>query len=333
MRFRDALDTEPEYPHLMNDPDMELMKRALDLARRGAGLVSPNPMVGAVVIKDGRIVGEGFHRYDLVKHAEVNALEMAGTDARGAIIYCSLEPCCHHGRTTPCTDAIIEAGISKAIIAAIDPNPRVNGRGLELLRRAGIEVDIGLCARESRHLNEIYIKFVTTGRPFLHAVFVSDTAEWNPSDDFIRNASHYDTIVLSDSLRLNELIIDGLISRQRHRPLRLITTSDKSSVPESIYRPESENVILLTLNPNLDSIIEQLARSDETSALILQGEKFIGDWFETERFDKITAVLSPEDDSYAGFAQIDNEDESVTGSSNIIEAILYPHGTEQSEQD
>jgi len=142
----------------MNEDDMRYMKRALELARRGAGRVSPNPLVGAVLVNEGRIVGEGFHVFEKVKHAEVFALEQAGGWARGATLYCSLEPCCHHGRTSPCTDALIEADIRRAVIAVTDPNPRVNGRGIRQLREAGIAVEVGLCEDEARQLNEDFFK-------------------------------------------------------------------------------------------------------------------------------------------------------------------------------
>src|SRR5437870_2454520 len=118
----------------MLDTDKLLMKRALELARRGAGLVSPNPLVGAVLVNDGRVVGEGYHLYERVRHAESYAIEAAGPLAHGATLYGNLEPCCHHGRTPPCTDALIEAQIARAVIAVKDPNPSVNGRGVEQLR-------------------------------------------------------------------------------------------------------------------------------------------------------------------------------------------------------
>src|SRR5947209_16461392 len=143
----------------MREADIKHMKRALGLARRGAGRVSPNPMVGAVLVNDGRVVGEGFHIFEMVKHAEVLALEQAGDHARGATLYCSLEPCCHHGRTSPCTKALIEAGIRRAVIAVSDPNPRVSGQGICQLREAGIAVEVGLCEDEARRLNEDFFKF------------------------------------------------------------------------------------------------------------------------------------------------------------------------------
>ena len=115
----------------MSEIDEQFMKRALELARGGAGLVSPNPAVGAVLVRDGRVVGEGFFLYEHLKHAEVYALEEAGELSRGATLYCSLEPCCFQGRTPPCTDALIEAGIARAVIAIADPHPRVRGRGFQ----------------------------------------------------------------------------------------------------------------------------------------------------------------------------------------------------------
>jgi diaminohydroxyphosphoribosylaminopyrimidine deaminase/5-amino-6-(5-phosphoribosylamino)uracil reductase len=142
----------------MNEDDMKYMKQALKLAWRGEGRVAPNPLVGAVLVNEGRIVGEGFHVFEEVKHAEVIALEQAGEAARGATLYCSLEPCCHHGRTSPCTDALIEAGIGRAVIAVTDPNPRVNGQGIRQLREAGIAVEVGLCEDEARQLNAEFFR-------------------------------------------------------------------------------------------------------------------------------------------------------------------------------
>lgn len=315
-------------PHSMNDPDTELMQKALDLARRGAGMVNTNPMVGAVIVKDGRIIGEGFHRYDLIKHAEVHALEMAGSQSRGATIYCSLEPCCNYGRTPPCTDAIIEAGISRVVVATIDPNPRVNGRGLEILRDAGIEVETGLCEDEGDRLIEIYAKFVTTGRPFVHAVIASNIEEWTPTEEFIRLASYYDAIVLSDWLELNSLIIDKLIARERIRPVRVIDINGES-VPEHIPAGvEPENVSLLTMQPDFEFIIEQIAQSRLTSLLILPNQSLISKE-DIARFDKITLLHNADDESESRLETI----ESVVRSSNIVETTGYPRKAEQSESD
>ena len=149
-----------------NTPDF-YMHRALELARKGAGRTSPNPMVGAVVVKNGRVVGEGFHKKAGSPHAEILALKKAGKKAKGADLYVNLEPCCHHGKTPPCTEAIIAAGIRKVIVGMRDPNKLVSGKGFRQLQQSGIEVVTGILKKECGWLNEIFIKFIRTGRPFV----------------------------------------------------------------------------------------------------------------------------------------------------------------------
>jgi diaminohydroxyphosphoribosylaminopyrimidine deaminase/5-amino-6-(5-phosphoribosylamino)uracil reductase len=143
------------------------MDRALSLALRGAGKTSPNPMVGAVVVKDGDIVGEGFHAGVGKDHAEVVALKRAGEAAAGATLYVTLEPCCHTGRTGPCTEAIIQAGIKRVVYPIKDPDPRVNGRGGARLRRAGISVRCGVLRDRGRLANEKYLGHLANGRPYV----------------------------------------------------------------------------------------------------------------------------------------------------------------------
>ncbi len=144
------------------------MARALRLARRGLGGTSPNPLVGAVVVKAGRIVGEGYHRRAGEAHAERLALERAGKLARGATLYVTLEPCHHTGRTPPCTEAVLAAGVRRVVYALADPNPHVPGGGGEFLRSRGLEVRSGLLEEQSRELNEVFVKWVTTGLPFVY---------------------------------------------------------------------------------------------------------------------------------------------------------------------
>lgn len=141
------------------------MRRALDLAEKGRYTVSPNPLVGCVIVRDGAIIGEGWHRRAGEPHAEVEALR--DCDARGATMYVTLEPCCHYGRTSPCTDAVIAAGLSRVVIATQDPNEIVNGRGVEALRAAGIDVTMGICESEARRLNERFAWSVTHKMPFV----------------------------------------------------------------------------------------------------------------------------------------------------------------------
>ncbi len=143
------------------------MERAIELARRGSGLVSPNPLVGAVVVSEGAIVGEGSHEGPGLPHAEVVALDQAGARARGATLFTSLEPCDHYGRTPPCTEAIVRAGIARVVSAARDPNPVVDGQGVRSLRARGVEVLEGVREAEAQRLNAGFAKHVRTGMPFV----------------------------------------------------------------------------------------------------------------------------------------------------------------------
>lgn len=143
------------------------MREALRLAAYGRGRTSPNPMVGAILVRDGRIVGAGWHRKAGTEHAEIHALRMAGELARGATLYVTLEPCSHTGRTGPCAKAVIEEGVRRVVAAMEDPNPLVSGRGFQMLREAGVEVDCGLLEPEARQLNEAFLTWVTKKRPFV----------------------------------------------------------------------------------------------------------------------------------------------------------------------
>ncbi|MBI2917690.1 MAG: bifunctional diaminohydroxyphosphoribosylaminopyrimidine deaminase/5-amino-6-(5-phosphoribosylamino)uracil reductase RibD [Chloroflexi bacterium] len=147
------------------------MARALEVARQALGRVSPNPAVGAVVVRDGRVVGEGCTQPPPGPHAEAVAMDQAGEGARGATLYVTLEPCDHQGRTSPCTQAILDAGIAEVHIATIDPNPLVNGRGKAKLEASGVRLRVGEHEQDARELNEAFIKWITTGIPFLTAKF------------------------------------------------------------------------------------------------------------------------------------------------------------------
>ena len=151
---------------MWSDKDISYMKMALSLAERGAGHVSPNPMVGAVIVKDGKVIASGWHRAYGGLHAEREALSVCSEDPAGATMYVTLEPCCHYGKQPPCTSAIIDAGISRVVVAMEDPNPLVGGKGASILREHGIEVETGLMEQESRYLNRIFIRFITEHRPW-----------------------------------------------------------------------------------------------------------------------------------------------------------------------
>jgi diaminohydroxyphosphoribosylaminopyrimidine deaminase/5-amino-6-(5-phosphoribosylamino)uracil reductase len=155
------------------------MRTALRLARRGIGSVEPNPAVGAVIVKDNQIIGKGYHKKFGEPHAEINALEectRSGVEPRSATMYVTLEPCCHQGKTGPCTQALISAGLAKVVIAMVDPSEHAGGKGIEQLRRAGIEVQTGLCETEARLLNAPFVKYASTGKCWV-------TLKWAQSID------------------------------------------------------------------------------------------------------------------------------------------------------
>lgn len=147
--------------------DEDFMREALLLAANARGRTAPNPLVGAVLVREGRVVGAGWHRKAGTPHAEVHALAMAGELARGATAYVTLEPCSHHGRTEPCAEALVQAGVKRVVAAMLDPNPLVAGKGKAMLEAAGVEVTVGVLAEEASRLNETYIKWVTQRLPFV----------------------------------------------------------------------------------------------------------------------------------------------------------------------
>jgi diaminohydroxyphosphoribosylaminopyrimidine deaminase/5-amino-6-(5-phosphoribosylamino)uracil reductase len=147
--------------------DQQWMKRALHLAEKGRGRTSPNPMVGAILVKDGKVVGEGFHAKAGEAHAEIIALQEAREEAREAILYLNLEPCTHYGKTPPCVPQVIEAGVKRVVIGMEDPNPLIKGKGIEILRKAGLDVEIRILEKECRRLNEAFCKYILKKEPFI----------------------------------------------------------------------------------------------------------------------------------------------------------------------
>lgn len=151
----------------MTGTDTRYMRRALTLARKGVGRTAPNPAVGCVIVRDGLVVGEGWHKKAGTPHAEIHALQQAGPLASGADVYVTLEPCNHHGKTPPCSEALIAAGVRRVVVGMVDPFDQVSGRGIARLRSAGIEVEVGLLEADCRELNKGFIKYVTSGRPYV----------------------------------------------------------------------------------------------------------------------------------------------------------------------
>jgi diaminohydroxyphosphoribosylaminopyrimidine deaminase/5-amino-6-(5-phosphoribosylamino)uracil reductase len=184
-----------------SDEDRAFMTRALLVAERGRGRTSPNPMVGAVIVRDSAVVGQGAHLAAGTPHAEVHALAEAGDRARGATLYCTLEPCTHQGRTPPCAPQVIDAGISRAVIAMADPNPKVAGRGIVMLREAGVVVDLGVCEPEARRANAAFVTWMTARRPHVTVKFAES------ADGFVG--------LQGERLKLTGPDMDRLMHRQR----------------------------------------------------------------------------------------------------------------------
>src|SRR3989440_6372143 len=227
-----------------------MMQRALVLAAQGVGQVSPGPLVGTIIVDaNGEIVGEGFYLYDQIKHAETVALERAGDKARGGTAYVSLEPHAHQGRTPPCTDTLIKAGIKRVVAPIEDPNPKVSGRGFAHLRAAGVEVRTGLLADEAARLNEAYIHFMRAARPFMHlklavsldgkvATFAGDS-RWITGEEArerVHELRHqYDAIMVGGrTARADDPLLTDRSGKKRRRPLvRVVIEQYLRLSPES----------------------------------------------------------------------------------------------------
>lgn len=260
------------------------MDEALELARQGLGCTSPNPTVGAVLVKDGQIVGRGFHTYAQAKHAEVIALEEAGARSRGATLYITLEPCSHHGRTPPCADALVEAGVARVVAAMEDPNPQVAGAGFRRLHAAGVEVEVASeYSDEARRLNEAFVHSMKTGLPLvtLKAALTLDGKIAAPEDNTgwitsERARAHVQEIrhnsdailtgigtVLADDCRLTDRI-----GRERSRPLLRI-------VADSTLRIPLDSRIIAGANGDVAVITTSAASGERRRALEYRGVRVL----------------------------------------------------------
>jgi len=256
------------------------MEHALALARQGVGLASPNPTVGCVVVRDGQIVGEGFHQYDWRDHAEIVALKSAGEKARGATLYVTLEPCNHTGRTGPCTEAIIAAGVQRVVAAMEDPNPVNAGRGFDRLRAAGIEVVTGVGEDEARRLNEAFACWIRTKKPFvtlksamtldgqlalpraqrrLHKKSVHESHNWISSEESraevhrMRHASDALLTGIGTILADNPLLTDRSGLPRRRPLLRVILDSHLRLPPKSRIAAGADDDVLVFTTASLES--------------------------------------------------------------------------------
>lgn len=264
------------------------MRRALELAAQGSGQVSPSPLVGCVIVdSDGRIVGEGFYLYEGLKHAETLALEQAGARARGGTAYVSLEPHAHHGRTPPCTDALISAGIRRVVAPIEDPNPQVSGKGFAHLRRAGVEVKTALLAREAERLNEKYIHFMRRRRPFVHLKLAcsldgrtatrTGDSRWITGEEARRRVHElrreYDAILIGAGTALaDDPLLTDRSGLKRRRPLvRVVLDESLRLAPDSqLVRTAREFPLLVFTSKKADASRVKLLES--SGVMLIQNE-------------------------------------------------------------
>ncbi len=227
---------------MMGKEDLIYMRRAIELADRGCGFVNPNPLVGAVIVKDGKVIGEGWHERYGQWHAERNALLTAKEDTAGATMYVTLEPCCHYGKTPPCTEAIIEHKIAKVVVGIADPNPLVAGKGMTLLREAGIEVICGVEEERIREQNKIFLKYIETGMPWVAlktastldgkiAAYTGDS-KWITGEESRAKVQEIRARLMAVMVGIGTVLADDpllncrIVDREVRQPIRIIVDSN-----------------------------------------------------------------------------------------------------------
>lgn len=253
--------------------DRDYMELALKLAKTAKGKTNPNPMVGAVIVKDGMIVGTGIHRKAGEAHAEVHAFQMAGEHAKGATLYVTLEPCSHYGKTPPCANLVKDSGVRRVVVATLDPNPLVSGKGVQIIREAGIEVEVGLLEKEACKLNERFIHNMLTKRPFVTLKYAmtldgkiathSGHSKWISGEESrlsvhrLRNEVDAILVGIGTVLKDNPLLTTRLPDQQGKNPIRVILDS-RLQIPmdANVLNDEAKTIIATTTDANPKKIAE-----------------------------------------------------------------------------
>ena len=298
-------------PTVWTDTDRRMMSRALELAARGVGQVSPGPLVGCVVVSPaGEVAGEGYYIFEAIKHAETIALDQAGEKARGATAYVSLEPHAHHGRTSPCTDALIASGIKRVVAPIEDLNPKVSGKGFAHLRAAGIQVDTGLMREEAAQVNEAYLHYMSTGLPFVHLKLAvtldgkiatrTGDARWITGPEARARAHElrhdYDAILVgAGTVASDNPLLTDRSGLPRRRPLVRVVLANKLQLsPDSqLARTSSEAPVIVIGNPDLLAVLKELAARSLQSVLVEGGATVAGEFLEAGLVNKVTFFIAP----------------------------------------
>ncbi|HJU93148.1 MAG TPA: bifunctional diaminohydroxyphosphoribosylaminopyrimidine deaminase/5-amino-6-(5-phosphoribosylamino)uracil reductase RibD [Pyrinomonadaceae bacterium] len=296
-------------PTTWTEIDSRMMARALELSLKGIGLVSPGPLVGCVVVSaNGEIVGEGFYVFEEVKHAETIALEQAGERARGGTAYVSLEPHAHRGRTLPCTDALLAAGIKRVVAPIEDLNPKVSGKGFAHLRAAGISVETGLLQEQAAQINEAYLHYMSTGLPFVHlklAVSLDGKIATRTRDSHwisgpeSRARAHelrhqYDAILIGAGTAMTD---DPLLTDRsglpRRRPLVRVILADALSPNSQLATTASEAPVILFGESDLRVVLKELGNRSIQSVLVEGGSTVAGEFIDAGLVNKVTFFIAP----------------------------------------
>jgi diaminohydroxyphosphoribosylaminopyrimidine deaminase/5-amino-6-(5-phosphoribosylamino)uracil reductase len=314
------------------DTDRRMMTRALELALKGVGQVSPGPLVGCVIVgATGEIIGEGFYIFEEVKHAETIALEFAGEKARGGIAYVSLEPHAHHGRTPPCTDALIAAGIKRVVAPIEDLNPKVSGKGFAHLRAAGIDVQTGLMREEAEQINEAYLHYMSTGMPFVHLKLAvsldgkiatrTRDSRWITGPESRARAHElrhvYDAILVgAGTAETDDPQLSDRSGLPRRRPLVRVVldeevrlspesqlTSTASKAPVIVFGNETANhadvlrargvEIVNSTRGDLPGVLLELGSRSIQSVLVEGGSTVAGEFIDAGLVNKVTFFIAP----------------------------------------
>lgn len=313
--------------------DEYYMRFAIELAKAGIGQTSPNPVVGAVVVKNGEIVGFGAHLKAGEPHAEVHALCMAGEKAKDADVYVTLEPCSHYGKTPPCADLLIETGVKRVIIATTDPNPLVAGKGIAKLRQAGIEVDVGILKQEADELNQVFFHYIATKTPFVTLKYASSLdgkiatktgeSKWITSEAARRDVHRYRHLHDAILVGVNTVIADNPSLTVRHveggkNPIRIIldthlrTPLDANVVndgeaetwivvgsgvkEEKIAQYSGKHVQIIKMNQPkivIDELLKVLGEKQVTSLFVEGGAEVHGSFIEAKAVNQVIAYIAP----------------------------------------
>jgi diaminohydroxyphosphoribosylaminopyrimidine deaminase/5-amino-6-(5-phosphoribosylamino)uracil reductase len=319
-------------PTVWTDTDRRMMARALDLALKGVGQVSPGPLVGCVVVSPaGEIVGEGFYVFEEIKHAETIALDIAGEKARGGTAYVSLEPHAHYGRTAPCTDALIAAGIKRVVAPIEDLNPKVSGKGFAHLRAAGVTVETGLLSDEATQVNEAYLHYMSTAQPFVHLKLAvsldgkiatrTGDSRWITGTE-ARACAHelrhaYDAILVgAGTVTTDDPLLSDRSGLPRRRPLvrvvldrqlrlspesRLATTTSEAPVivfgdpesPGTAALREQGVEIVNAKHRDLCGVLRELGSRSLQSVLVEGGSTVAGEFLDAGLVNKVTFFIAP----------------------------------------